>query len=340
MDMEASPKKLIVTGMAFLPDEIASHIESAEIACIPDTSEENLIQKVKGVDGLLFMQTTSHYKITRKIIESGDKLRFIQSAGVGYDQVDVDAATDRGVVVMNVPTASTVSVAEHAVALIMACAKNIVKSDKTIRNGGWQAMDFGVELQNKTLGIVGFGRIGREVAKRMRAFGMIILVDSPHLTDDDAKEMGCEKVDLQTLLKESDVITIHTPLTKGTRRLIGEAEFELMKESAILVNTARGEVVDEKALIEALSHGGIMSAGLDVYVHEPIEKDSPLLTLENVVLTPHSAVMNPDAIARLMNQNGVQLERALNGTYENVVNPDVLNKPSGEKDGARETQGG
>ena len=124
------------------------------------------------------MQTTSHYKITRKIIESGDRLRFIQTAGVGYDQVDTDAATNHGVLVMNVATATTVSVAEHAVALIMACAKNIVKSDKTIRNGGWQAMDFGVELQNKTLGVIGFGRIGREVARRMKAFGMTVLANS------------------------------------------------------------------------------------------------------------------------------------------------------------------
>ena len=324
--MEASPKKLLVTGMDFLPDEIGGHITSAEVTCTSDTSEEGLSQRVKGFDGLLFMQTTSHYKITRKIIEAGDKLRFIQTAGVGYDQVDVDAATDHGVLVMNAATATTVSVAEHAVALIMACAKNIVKCDKTIRKGGWQAMDFGVELQNKTLGIVGFGRIGKEVAKRMRAFGMTILVDSPHVTEDGAKEMGCRKVDLQTLLKESDVVTIHTPLTKDTKRLIGKAEFDLMKDSAILVNTARGEVVDEKALIDALSRGRIMSAGLDVYEHEPIEKDNPLLTMENVVLTPHSAVMNPDAITRLMNQNGIQLERAMNGTYENVVNPDALRR--------------
>ena len=185
-------------------------------------------------------------------------------------------------------------------------------------------MDFGVELQNKTLGIVGFGRIGTEVARRMKAFGMTILVVSPHVTEDGAKEMGCKKVDLQTLLRESDVITIHTPLTKETKGLIGEAEFDLMKDSAILVNTARGEVVDERALIKALGDGRIRSAGLDVYEHEPIQKDNPLLTLENVVLTPHSAVMNPDAITRLLNQNGIQVERALDGIYENVVNPEVL----------------
>jgi D-3-phosphoglycerate dehydrogenase len=321
--MEASPKKLLVTGMDLLPDWVSNHIKSAEVVCTSDISEENLSQQVKGFDGILFMQTTSHYKITRKIIESGDNLKFIQCAGVGYEQVDIDAATDHGVMVMNVPTATSVSVAEHAVALITACAKNVVKSDRTIRKGGWRAMDFGIELQNKTLGVIGFGRIGREVAKRMKAFEMTILVYSPHVTEDDAKKMGCKKVDLQTLLKESDVITIHTPLTKETKGLMGKAEFDLMKDSAILVNTARGDVVDEKALIEALSHGRLRSAGLDVYEHEPIEEDNPLLTLENTVLTPHGAVMNQDAIMRLMNQNGIQVERALNGFYENVVNPDV-----------------
>jgi D-3-phosphoglycerate dehydrogenase len=320
MNAGASPKKLLVTGTDFLPDEIRQQIKSAEISCTSDTSEESLSEKVKGFDGILFMQAASHYKITRKIIESGDRLRFIQAAGVGYDQVHVDAATDHRVVVMNVPGATTVSVAEHAVALIMACAKNIVKSDRTVRSGGWLTMDFGIELQDKTLGVIGFGRIGREVARRMKAFGMTVLVYGPHVTEEDVKKEGCKKVDLQTLLRESDVITIHAPLTKETRGLIGEAEFDMMKDSAILVNTARGAVVDEKALINALSRGRIKSAGLDVYEHEPVEKDNPLLALENVVLTPHNAVMNQDAITRLMTQNGIQVERAMNGIYDNVVN--------------------
>jgi D-3-phosphoglycerate dehydrogenase len=324
--MNANLRKLLVTGMEFLPEWISQHIKSAEIVCTSDVSEEGLSRKVKGFDGILFMQTVSHYKITKKIIESGDKLRFVQSAGVGYEQIDVDAATDHGVVVMNVPTATTVSVAEHAIALIMACAKNIVKMHKTVLEGGWRTMIFGVELGNKTLGVIGFGRIGRAVAERMKAFEMRILAYDPYVKESDIKKTGCKKVDLQTLLKESDVITIHSPLTKETKRLIGEAEFGLMKNSGILVNTARGELVDEKALIKALSDGRISYAGLDVFEKEPVEKDNPLLTLENVVLTPHSAVQNQDAMTRLMNQNGIQVEKALNGNYENVVNPDVLKK--------------
>ncbi|WXG46777.1 MAG: hydroxyacid dehydrogenase [Candidatus Atabeyarchaeum deiterrae] len=324
--MKANPKTLLVTGMGFLPDWISQHIKSAEIVCTFDVTEESLGKKVKGFDGVLFMQTVSHYKITRKIIESGDKLRFIQSGGVGYEQIDVDAATDHGVVVMNVPTATTVSVAEHAIALILACAKNIVKMHKTILAGGWRTMDFGVELSKKTLGIIGLGRIGKAVAERMRSFEMAILVFDPYAEEADVRKMGCKKVDLATLLKESDVITIHSPLTKETTGLIGEPEFNVMKSSAILVNTARGGVIDEKALIKALTDGRVGYAGLDVFGMEPVEKDNPLLLLENVILTPHSAVQNQDAMARLMNQNGIQVEKALNGNYENVVNPDVLKK--------------
>lgn len=323
---EAGSNGLLVTGMDFLPEWISHQIKSTGFTCTSDVSEEALSQRVKGFEGILFLQTTSHYKITRKIIESGEKLRFIQTAGVGYEQIDLEAATDNGVAVMNLPSATTTSVAEHAVSLILACAKNIVKSDRIIRSGGWRTMDFGVELQSKTLGIIGFGRIGKEIANIMRAFEMKILVYSPHLTEQAAGEMGCRKVDLQTLLRESDVISISAPLTSETRKMVGEDEFKLMKKSAILVNTARGEIVDEAALIRALRNGRISSAGLDVFEHEPIEKDNPLLALDNVVLTPHNAVMNQDAMGRLMNQVGIQVENALKGIYENVVNPGVLNK--------------
>ena len=326
MKMSPNQKKLLVTGMPFLPELVSRHIKSAEIVCTPDVSEESLRKKVKGFDGLLFMQFMSHYKITRKIIESGDKLKFVQTGGVGYEQIDVDAATDRGVVVMNVPAATTESVAEHTVALILACAKNIVRMHKTILAGEWRTMDLGVELWKKTLGIIGFGRIGKAVAQRMKAFEMAILVYGPHIKEAEASKMECKKVDLATLLKDSDVITIHCPLTKETKGLIGEPEFNKMKRSAILVNTARGGIIDEKALIEALREGRIKYAGLDVFETEPIGKDNRLLMLDNVVMTPHSAALNQDAVSRLMNYNGIQIEKALNGNYENVVNPDVLKK--------------
>jgi D-3-phosphoglycerate dehydrogenase len=318
-------KKLLVTGMDFLLDQVKQHIKSAETVCTSNVSEENLSQLVKDFDGILFMQALT-YTITRKIIESGKKLKFIQSAGVGYERIDLQAATDNGVVVMNMPVGTTVSVAEHAIALILACSKNLVKAHENMVKGGWWVLALGVELWKKTLGIVGFGKIGREVAKRMKAFEMNILVYDPYVGKEDIEKMGGKKVDLKALMKESDIISIHSPLTKETEGLIGEEELGLMKPTAILINTARGGLIDEEALYKALKEKRISCAGLDVYRQEPINKDNPLLTLDNVVLTPHMAVQTLDAVMRMMEQNGIQVEKALNGIYENVVNPEVLKK--------------
>lgn len=318
-------KKLLVTGMDFLLDWAKQHIKSAEIVCTPNVSEENLSQLIKDFDGILYMQALT-YPITRKIIESGKKLRFIQSAGVGYERIDLDAATNNRVVVMNMPTGTTVSVAEHTIALILACSKNLVKAHENMVKGGWRFLYLGVELWKKTLGIIGFGKIGREVAKRMKAFEMNILAYDPYVKKEDVEKMGGLKADLKTLLKESDIVSIHSPLTKETKGLIGQEELGLMKPSAILINTARGELVDEEALYKALKEKRIGCAGLDTYTQEPINKDNPLLTLDNVVLTPHMAVQTLDAVMRMMEQNGIQVEKALNGIYENVVNPEVLKK--------------
>nr|MDO8100154.1 hydroxyacid dehydrogenase [Candidatus Njordarchaeota archaeon] len=320
-------KKLLVTGLDFLMDLCSQYIKNAEVVCTSDVSEENLCQQVKDADGILYMQVFN-YPLTRKVIASAERLKFIQSAGVGYELIDLDAATKKGVVVTNIPTATTVSVAEHAAALILACARNLVKSHKSVLGGGWRAMELGmgVELWKKKLGIIGFGRIGREVWKRMRSFEMDLLVYDPYVNKGDVEEASGKKVDLKTLLTESDIITIHSPLTEETRGLIGEEELSLMKNTAILVNTARGELVDEKALGRALSEGRIKVAGLDVFEKEPIEKDNLLLSLENVVLTPHTATQTSDAIMRFMRQNGEQVEKALNGVYENVVNPEVFER--------------
>lgn len=316
-------KKLLVTGIDFLVEWCADYIKSAEFICTSDCSEENLCKRVVGCDGILSMQTMT-YPITRKIVESGNKLKFIQSAGVGFEFIDLQAATENGVVVMNMPTGTTISVAEHTVGLILACSKNLIKGYQNIIKGKWRIFDLGVELQGKVLGMIGFGKIGYEVAKRMAAFEMEILVHDPFVKEEVIKDREWEKVDLMALLKESDIVTIHCPLTKETKGLIGENALSLMKKEAILINTARGGIVDEKALFKALAEGRIKGAGLDVYENEPIGGDNPLLSLENVVLTPHMAVQTTDAVLRFMKQNGEQVERALNGTYENVLNPGVL----------------
>ena len=318
-------KKLLVTGLDYLPEWCREYIKSAEITCVPDVSEENLSQQVKDCDGILYMQTMS-YPITRKIIESGKKLKFIQSAGVGYELIDITAATDNKVVVMNIPAATTVSVAEHTAALILACAKNLIQIHQSTVTGQWRIGVLGIELRNKNLGIIGFGRIGQEVAKIMKGFEMNLLVYDPFVQEKDIKKLSGKKVTLDTLLKESDVVTIHAPLMKETHELINEEKLNLMKSTAILVNTARGELLDEEALYNALHNEKIRCAGLDVFREEPVNEKNPLLPLENIVLSPHMAVQTSDGVLTLMRQNGEQVEKALYGIYENVVNPEVIEK--------------
>jgi len=323
-------KKLLVTGLDYLPEWCREYIKSAEITCVPDVSEENLSQQVKDCDGILYMQTMS-YPITRKIIESGKKLKFIQSAGVGYELIDITAATDNKVVVMNISAATTVSVAEHTAALILACAKNLIQIHQSTVTGQWRIGVLGIELRNKNLGIIGFGRIGQEVAKIMKGFEMNLLVYDPFVQEKDIKKLSGKKVTLDTLLKESDVVTIHAPLMKETHELINEEKLNLMKSTAILVNTARGELLDEEALYNALHNEKIRCAGLDVFREEPVNEKNPLLPLENIVLSPHMAVQTSDGVLTLMRQNGEQVEKALYGIYENVVNPEVIEKIRGKK---------
>jgi D-3-phosphoglycerate dehydrogenase len=318
-------KKLLVTGMDYLPEWCKEYIHSADITCVPDVSEENLSEKVAGFDGMLYMQTMS-YPITRKIIEARKQLRFIQSAGVGYELIDLAAATENNVVVMNIPAATTISVAEHTVALILACAKNLIQIHQSTVTGQWRVGALGVELRNKTLGIIGFGRIGQEVAAIMKGFDMNLLVYDPFIQEKDIRKKGGKKVDLDTLLQESDVVTLHAPLTKDTHGLINKEKLKLMKNSAIVVNTSRGELIDEAALHKALADEQIRCAGLDVFREEPVSAQNPLLSLENIVLSPHMAVQTSDGVLRLMRQNGEQVEKALQGIYENVVNPEVLEK--------------
>lgn len=318
-------KKLLVTGLDYLPEWCRDYIKSAEIICTANVSEENLSETVKDFDGILFMQTMS-YPISRRIIESAKNLKFIQSAGVGFDQIDLKAATDNNVIVMNIPAATTISVAEHTVALILACSKNLIQIHQSTIKGEWRLGGFNVELKNKNLGVLGFGRIGKEVVKIMKGFEMNILVYDPYVKEKDIKKIGGKKVDLETLLKESDVITIHAPLSKETENLIDSEKLKLMKPTAILVNTSRGELIDEEALYNALNEGNLRCAGLDVFRQEPIDMNNPLLKLENIVLSPHMAVQTSEGVTALMRQNGEQVEKALNGIYENVVNKEVLEK--------------
>ena len=265
--------------------KMVEEIPGVKIVYGDPKSEGEWIESLSGVE----VAFVGGFPFTRKVFESSEGLKMIQTVSVGFDQIDIFAALDKGVIVCNVPEVMAETVAQHAWAIILALSKEIVQGDRLVRGGVWGRL-MGVDLWGKTLGIVGLGRIGRRVAlKGKHAFDMRILAYDPYVDAESAQMFGAELVDLPTLMAESDVVSIHCPLTRETQVLIGEQELSRMKDTALLVNTARGKVIDEKALIHLLQDNKIRGAGLDVFEEEPIKPDNPLLRFENVVLTPHIA---------------------------------------------------
>lgn len=253
---------------------------------------DELKKAIKDYDALLVRSST---KVTKDIISAADKLKIVGRAGVGLDNVDVPAASKKGVIVVNTPGGNTMSTAEHAFSMMMALSRNIPAADLSMRKGEWERKKFmGVELYGKTLGIVGLGRIGTEVAKRALSFEMRVLAYDPYLSVDKAKDIGVESVDLKTLYRESDYITVHTPLTDETRHMISDKEFGIMKQSVRMINCARGGIIDEEALVRAIESGKVAGAAFDVYEEEP-PKNSKLLKLDKVVLTPHLGASTEEA---------------------------------------------
>jgi D-3-phosphoglycerate dehydrogenase len=259
----------------------------------PKLPPEELKKIIKDYDALIVRSET---KVTQDIISNAEKLKIIGRAGVGLDNVDVDAASKKGIIVMNAPAGNTISTAEHTISLMLALSRNIPQAYMSMREGKWDRKKFmGTELYNKTLGVVGLGRIGTEVAKRALSFKMKVLGYDPYLSEERAKKTDIELVDLKTLLKQSDYITVHTPLTDETKHIIGKEEFKIMKAGARIINCARGGIIDEKALDEALESGKVAGAALDVYEKEPPPPDSSLLKRDNVVTTPHLGASTEEA---------------------------------------------
>lgn len=274
-------------------------------------SEPDLIQAIPQYDALVVRSET---KVTSRIIEAGDRLQVIARAGIGVDNIDVDAATKRGILVVNAPLGNTVAAAEHAIALILSLARNIPQADASIRRGEWQRSKFmGVELAGKTLGIVGLGKVGAEVARRARSFNMNLLAYDPYVSASIAESLGARLVSLDELLRNSDIVTVHVPLLPSTRNLISSSEFDIMKPDALLVNVARGGVVNEEALVEALKEGKIAGAALDVYEKEPLPPDSPIIHLEHTVLTPHLGASTKEAQVKVALEVAEQVIDVLNG---------------------------
>ena len=256
-------------------------------------AEDALVAAVQGVHALVVRSAT---KITRRVIEAAGELRVIGRAGVGVDNVDTEAATERGVVVMNTPTGNTTSAAELSVALLLALARHVPRADRIVRKGSWSKKGLtGTEVAGKRLGIVGLGRIGRAVARRALGLEMSVVAHDPFLQGEAAPIAGLDLVDLATLVSTSDFVSLHLPLTDATKNLFSRERLFAMKPGARLVNAARGGLVDETALVEALESGHLAGAALDVFAEEPPPKDHPLLQRDDVVLTPHLGASSHEA---------------------------------------------
>jgi D-3-phosphoglycerate dehydrogenase len=262
------------------------------VDCKYKTPPEELKKIIKDYQAAVVRSDT---KFTKDIIEQADNLKIIGRAGVGLDNVDLEAATKKGIIVMNSPGGNTISTCEHTLAMILAVARNIPLAHISVKSKAWERSKFkGVELYSKVLGVIGLGRIGKEVAKRAISFGMDVLAYDPFVPQDIAEKMGVKLANLEEVLKNSDFITIHTPVTDETKKIISQKEFSLMKSKVFIINCARGEVIDEEALYQALKEKKIAGAALDVFSKEP-PLDSKLLELDNVVLTPHLGASTEEA---------------------------------------------
>lgn len=299
--------------------------EVADVVVDTSITPEELLNTISEYHGIVVRSRT---KVTREVIEKAANLQIIARAGVGVDNIDLDAATEKGIMVVNSPESTSITVAEHTMGLLLTLARKLSIADKSVKEGKWEKKKFmGVELRNKTLGVIGMGRIGSQVVNRCKAFEMDVLTYDPYLPEEVANQMCVTLTDLETVLKNADFITIHVPLTPETKHLISTKEFEMMKEDAFITNCARGGIIDEEALYEALVNNKIGGAALDVYEDEPPAEDSKLFELENIVLTPHIAASTKEAqrdAAIIVADEIIELFQG--GTPQNVLNMPRIDK--------------
>ena len=273
---------------------------------------EQLKAVIGDYDALIVRSQT---KVRAKIIEAGKKLKVIGRAGVGIDNIDVDAATRQGIVVVNAPTGNTVAAAEHTIALMLAMARNVPQANNRLKSGKWQREEMiGSELRNKILGIIGLGNVGSEVAKRAQAFEMRVVAHDPFVSKEYAANLKVDMLPLDHLLKAADIISLHVPLTATTRNLIGSKQLEKLKTTARIINCARGGLVDEAAIVRAVKTGGIAGAAFDVFEKEPIT-DSPLFTEEKIIVTPHLGASTVEAQASIARDIADEVLAVLQGRF-------------------------
>ena len=315
-------KPVVLIAEELSPATVEALGPDFEVRSCDGSDRSQLLSAVADVDAILIRSAT---KMDAEAIAAGKKLRVIARAGVGLDNVDVKAATQAGVMVVNAPTSNIVSAAEIAIGLLLSTARHIPAAAASLKGGQWKRSKYsGVELFEKTLGVVGFGRIGQLVAERMAAFGMKVIAYDPYVSSARAGQLGVRVVSLDELLAESDFITIHLPKTPETLGLIGEEALRKVKPEVRIVNAARGGLVDEGALHAALKEGRVAGAGLDVFAKEPCT-DSPLFELDNVVAVPHLGASTGEAQERA----GIAVAKSVRLALSGELVPDAVNAPSG-----------
>ncbi|MCC7355279.1 MAG: C-terminal binding protein [Anaerolineae bacterium] len=311
------------------PEERILGEAGIEFVFSPCESEEEVIQVAREADALMVVL---HNYISRRILESLAQCKVVVRHGIGLDNIDVRAATDLGILVSNNPTYCVDEVSDLAMALLLACTRKIPLLNQAVHSGTWQTSmaKTGYRLRGRTLGLLGLGRVARRVAQKAGGFGLRLLAYDPYVSADVASGLGVTLVPLAELLKEADFMSIHTPLTPETRHLIGEIELRLMKPTAYLINTARGDVVEIRALVKALEEKWIAGVGLDVVEGiPPLPQDHPLLRFENAILTPHVAWYSEDATVELQETCARDVVRVLRGELPlSLVDPDVLKQPN------------
>ena len=309
---------LITDGLE--TDAIAS-LKKVHQVDVAELDAKQLLDQIPAYDALIVRGRT---KVTKDVLAKAGHLRVVGRAGVGVDNIDVNEATARKVLVVNAPSASTVSVAELAIGHMISWCRFLPQADKSVKEGKWEKKQFeGHEIYGKTLGLIGSGRIGAEVAKRAQAFGMTVLAFDPYLPPEVAQKINVALVDKETVLRQSDFISIHAALTPETRGMIGAKDLAMMKKTAVLVNCARGEIVQEAALADALKTGALAGAALDVYEKEP-PVGSPLLSAPHIVFTPHLGASTHEAQTRAGAVIADQVLKALEGKKPDfLVNPKV-----------------
>jgi D-3-phosphoglycerate dehydrogenase len=323
----SSKYKVLITDYAWPsvePERKVLAEVDAELIVAETGKAEELVALAQQVDGIL----TTWAQVTTVVIKAAQGCKIISRCGIGLDNIDLETATTLGIVVTNVPAYCTDEVADHAMGLVLACARKITTLNRHIKNWDRDAGPPMRRVRGQTLGIIGLGKTGKAVAPKAKAFGLEVIAYDPYISPETFQVHGVKQIEFPELLTQSDFITIHAPLTSETDKMLGENEFRQMKSTAYVINTARGGIIDTVALHKALTEGCITGAGLDVLPEEPPSADEPLLDLENIILTPHAAFLSEESVYDLEVTAASEVARVLTGQMpESLVNLEVLESP-------------